>query len=94
MSLLNLANDERVTELIPARPAPPNLAERCLRSNPYLALRNISCEWLDGVLVLRGCLPSYYLKQVAQEAVASLEGIERIDNQIEVVPGGSRMAPR
>ena len=61
------------------------LAEQCLHSNPYLALKNISCDMLDGVLVLRGCLPTYYLKQIAQEAVAPLEGIERIDNQIQVV---------
>jgi hypothetical protein len=61
------------------------LAERLLRSNPYLALKNVSCDWRDGVLVLCGCLPSYYLKQLAQEAVASLEGVERIDNQIQVV---------
>jgi osmotically-inducible protein OsmY len=65
----------RITELV----------EQCLRSNPYLALKTVSCDWLDGVLVLRGCLPSYYLKQIAQEAVASLEGVERIDNQIQVV---------
>ena len=43
------------------------MAEGCLRSNPYLALKNVSCDWLGGVLVLRGCLPTYYLKQVAQE---------------------------
>ena len=41
------------------------------------------------MLVLRGCLPSYYLKQIAQEAVAALEGVERIDNQIQVVTPAS-----
>jgi osmotically-inducible protein OsmY len=61
------------------------LAETRLRSDPYRALKNVSCDWRDGVLVLRGPLPRYYLKQVAQEAVASLEGVERIDNQVEVV---------
>jgi osmotically-inducible protein OsmY len=61
------------------------LAEQCLRGNPYLALKNISCGCRDGVLVLRGCLPTYYLKQVAQVAVADLEGVESIDNQIQVV---------
>jgi osmotically-inducible protein OsmY len=61
-----------------------DLAERCLRSNPYLALKNISCELLDGVLVLRGCLPTYYLKQIAQQAIAGLNGVDRIDNQIHV----------
>lgn len=61
------------------------LAEGRLRSNPYLALQNVSCDYLDGVLSLRGRLPTYYLKQVAQEAVADLEGVDRTDNQIEVV---------
>jgi osmotically-inducible protein OsmY len=62
-----------------------DLAERLLRSNPYLALKNVSCDWLDGVLILRGCLPSFYLKQITQEVVASVEGVEHIDNQILVV---------
>ena len=61
------------------------LAESRLRSNPYLALKNVSCEYQEGVLILRGCLPTYYLKQVAQEAVASVAGVQHILNQIEVV---------
>jgi hypothetical protein len=65
-------------------------AERRLRSNSYLALRNLSCDWHEGVLVLWGCLPTYYLKQVAQAAVAPLEGVERIENRIRVVPPASR----
>jgi len=40
---------------------------------------------LDGVLVLRGCLPTYYLKQIAQEVVAYLEGVESVDNQIQIM---------
>lgn len=70
------------------------LAERCLRSNAYLALKNISCEFKQGVLTLRGCLPSYYLKQIAQAAVARVEGVERIENQIEVVNGRLTAAGR
>jgi len=62
-----------------------DLAERCLRSNPYLALKRVSCDYLDGVLFLRGCLPTYYLKQLAQEVVGGLKGVERIDNQIQVL---------
>jgi hypothetical protein len=86
MPLPDAARAERAAE---PRPAAAELAERCLRRNPYLALKNVCCDWLDGVLVLRGCLPSYYLKQIAQEAVASLDGVGRIDNQIQVVtPAG------
>jgi osmotically-inducible protein OsmY len=89
MPALNLAN----TETAAASPTPPllinELAERCLRRNAYLALKNVSCDYQSGVLALRGCLPSYYLKQVAQQVVAHLEGVQRIDNQIKVVPAAS-----
>jgi hypothetical protein len=66
------------------------LAEALLRGNPYLALRSVSCDCRGGVLVLRGCLPSYYLKQVAQEAVARLPGVQAVDNQIQIVTSASR----
>ncbi len=85
MTVPNTACAERATETPDVQPAPADVAERRLRSHPYPALKTISCDWLGGVLVLRGCLPSYYLKQIAQEAVVSLEGVERIDNQIQVV---------
>ena len=47
-------------------------AESRLRGNAYLALKNIRCDVHGGVLKLSGCLPSYYLKQLAQEAVLAL----------------------
>jgi osmotically-inducible protein OsmY len=65
-------------------------AENRLRANAYLALKNISCEFREGVLTLRGCLPSYYLKQVAQEAVVATEGVERVENYIEVASSAAR----
>jgi osmotically-inducible protein OsmY len=65
-------------------------AEARLRGNAYLALRNVSCTYGHGVLTLRGSLPSYYLKQVAGVAVAEMEGVERVANEIEVVSGPSR----
>jgi hypothetical protein len=86
MPVLNTACAERATETVNPQPAPADLAERCLRSNPYPALKNVSCNLLDGVLVLRGCLPTYYLKQIAQEVVAhQVKGTGRLDNQIQVV---------
>jgi hypothetical protein len=75
-----------------AQPSSSNVAEVVeraeseLRRNAYVALKNIGCEYHEGVLTLHGCLPSYYLKQLAQEAVARVNGIVRIDNQIAVVP--------
>jgi hypothetical protein len=66
-------------------------AERALRCGLYPALKNLSCDYQGGVLVLRGNLPSYYLKQVAQEVVAhQVQGLSRLDNQIQVVRPASR----
>ena len=85
MSVQNTTFPEHAAEARDPHPALAHLAEECLRSTPYPTLKRCSCSLLDGVLVLRGCLPTYYLKQVAQEVVASLPGVERIDNQIQVV---------
>jgi osmotically-inducible protein OsmY len=61
------------------------LAESRLRRSAYLALQHVCCEVRAGVLILRGTLHTYYLKQVAHAVVATVEGVQRIDNQIEVV---------
>src|SRR5262249_8271027 len=91
-------------DLAPAEAATPTLvppasiqaaAERGLRSSRYSALKHVSCDYRGGVLVLRGCLPTYYLKQIAQEVVAhQLEGVERLENQIQVVRPPSRSRRR
>jgi hypothetical protein len=65
-------------------------AEGLLRGNSYLALKNVSCDYRDGVLILRGCLPTYYLKQLAQAAVARIDGVERVVNEIEVMAPSRR----
>jgi hypothetical protein len=73
------------------RPDPQAVAEQGLRRSSYSALKHVSCDYHDGVLVLRGCLPTYYLKQIAQEVVAhQFDHRERLENRIEVV----RPAPR
>jgi osmotically-inducible protein OsmY len=67
---------------------PPSVSERAeseLRRNAYVALKNIACEYREGVLILSGCLPTYYLKQLAQEAVAGIDGVAFVENRIEVV---------
>ena len=39
----------------------------------------------DGRLFLRGQVPSFFYKQLAQEAVQSIAGVGQILNEIEVV---------
>lgn len=43
----------------------------------------VGIKLVDGTLVLSGQLPSFYLKQLAQEALKALDNV-RIDNQIDV----------
>lgn len=47
--------------------------------------REIACEYREGVLTLRGSVPSFYLKQVLQSILKDIPGVERIDNRVDVV---------
>jgi osmotically-inducible protein OsmY len=59
-------------------------AKECLQNSPYRPLREVLCECDWGVLFLRGRLPSFYHKQLAQQAVAHVNGVRQIINEIEV----------
>ena len=60
-------------------------ARVCLQKSPYSAIRNLSCEYDQGVLVLRGRLSSFYEKQLAQAVIGQIPGIVELVNDIEVV---------
>lgn len=64
---------------------PAEAAIRRIRSQPHLAFQRIWCEYSDGRLFLRGQVPSFYHKQLAQEAIAEMETVEQVVNEIEVV---------
>ncbi len=76
--------------LPPRRIDPVDQVERALRNSPYLALRNVACERRDDVLILRGLLPTYYLKQVAQSVAVQVDGVRQVVNEIEVACAGMR----
>jgi hypothetical protein len=75
---------------------PVALARSRLDRTGYAVLRRVRCEFRDGLLRLSGCLPTQYLKQVAQAVVADVEGIVTVVNEIEVVtrPADSEAAGR
>jgi osmotically-inducible protein OsmY len=56
-----------------------------LRSCHNFELKRLHCSAHSGILILRGQVSSYYLKQLAQEVLRSLNGVHRIANHIEVV---------
>jgi osmotically-inducible protein OsmY len=55
-----------------------------LRKSGYHELQLVSCDFHEGVLTLRGRVPSFYLKQVAQEVIRRLDGAEEVNNRLEV----------
>ena len=63
------------------------IVERRLRESMYISLRTVSCQFKDGLLTLRGIVPTLYVKQVMLSLLEDLEceGIKRINDEIDVV---------
>jgi osmotically-inducible protein OsmY len=61
------------------------IAEARLGASSHPELRRIQCKSEEGSLFLDGRLSSYFQKQLAQEIVPKIDGVERIVNQIEVI---------
>ena len=55
-----------------------------LERNPRLARRNLRFENHEGHVTLRGVVRSYYEKQIAQETLRHVDGIQAICNELEV----------
>jgi hypothetical protein len=55
-----------------------------LHSSHNMELKRVQCELRTGTLNIRGQVSSYYLKQLAQELVRSIAGVERIVNHLIV----------
>ena len=64
-----------------------------LSRSAYSQMGRVVATYQHGILVLRGCLPSQYLKQVAQELVNGVEGVNAVINQIEVRVAADRGRP-
>ncbi len=65
-----------------------SLADRvdnALVTNPYLTGRTLRFETDGGRVILRGRVGTWYQKQMAQEHLRRVEGVELIDNFLEVV---------
>jgi hypothetical protein len=63
-------------------------------SSPYLPLRSLACTEERGVLKLQGCVPSYYLKQLAQSLALGVNSSWLVQNDIEVVSPNDRFSLR
>jgi osmotically-inducible protein OsmY len=64
--------------------AKARIAQQRILSSSYAEVRCVRCEVRDGVLYLRGQVTSFYLKQMSQETIRSIEGIDAIYNCVQV----------
>lgn len=65
----------------------PDVAEiamKLLRSCSHSPVRRVQCRFHEGVLILSGQVPTFYMKQVAQELLRNLQRVEQIDNRLSV----------
>ena len=58
--------------------------ERALRATGYGSLRGVEVTARERMVILKGRVPSYYLKQVAQAAALAVPGGHQIRNDLEV----------
>jgi len=63
-------------------------ASLALRQAGYLRLRRIEVSMHEGLATLKGQVTTYHLKQVAQCAVLSVDGVGGVENHIVVCPNG------
>lgn len=60
-------------------------AATALRHSPIPALRKLSLDETAAAVVISGNVPSYYMKQLAQEAVIPLLAGRELHNRVAVV---------
>jgi osmotically-inducible protein OsmY len=61
------------------------LVYQALHASGYQQLRNLQANCHSGRVTLQGHLPTYYLKQVAQVAALSVDGVRDLDNDLKVI---------
>ena len=58
--------------------------EQALAANPYWSIRQLVCQIDRDRISLKGTVPSYYLKQIAQAIAAKVVGAECVCSEINV----------
>jgi osmotically-inducible protein OsmY len=63
---------------------PQSRAKETLQQHLVPGLRRVHVELNESEVIISGTVSSYYLKQVAQEALKSILGIRTLNNRVEV----------
>src|SRR5579862_3261447 len=71
------------------------VVRRALYETGYAPLFNVECFSQGTTVILRGQVPTYYLKQVAQSVAVCHCGTTQVENRIEVgLPSANLTEPR
>ncbi|MEM6799086.1 MAG: BON domain-containing protein [Planctomycetota bacterium] len=85
-----------ITPPAPTRPRVPALQEAiaadpllslvhtALDASPYLESTHLRIEAEQGAVKIHGKVATFFEKQMAQETVRRLDGVERVENLLEV----------
>ena len=55
-----------------------------LTTNPHVPSHQVLVEAEEGRIILKGNVKSFFQKQMAQEAVRRVDGVQQIDNLLQV----------
>ncbi len=55
-----------------------------LEESPYIARKTLRFETSEGRVTLRGTVGTFFQKQMAQEAIRRVAGVQEITNELEV----------
>lgn len=89
MARSSFRTGNEVNQALPGREKPPDVVQQALeRLSRYAHFRahtkTISIDYCAGTLVVKGQVPSFYLKQVLQTILRDVPGVVRVDNRVEV----------
>lgn len=62
-----------------------DLIQLALGASPYVSRCKLRFETHEGRVILRGAVDSFFKKQMAQESLRNVEGVDEIENLLEVV---------
>ncbi len=58
--------------------------DSAIKGSPHLLGKQVFCQEESGIVVLHGRVRSFFQKQMAQESLKSVHGVEQVINEIEV----------
>ena len=68
----------------PPRPQLIDEVHGALRRSPYVSGHDMQVEATEGVVRISGAVRSFFHKQMAQELIRRVDGVQRIENCLQV----------